>query len=65
MVLSSVGEEAKVPEKDDGKSLMTPNPPEEKPKIDFNVSEEDLAAHKKQMEEERKAAAAAAAKPSE
>ena len=32
---------------------MTPNP--DKPKIDFNVSEEDLAKHKKQMEEERKA----------
>jgi hypothetical protein len=32
---------------------MTPNPVQ--PKIDFNVSEEDLANHKKQKDEERKA----------
>ena len=30
-------------------------PEQAKPKIDFNVSEEDLAKHKAQQEEERKA----------
>jgi hypothetical protein len=57
IVLASLTEEKKeepVPVKPNtNETLMTPNP--NKPKIDFNVSEEDIANHKKQMEEERKA----------
>lgn len=48
-----MGEESKQePPKSEDASIATSNP--DKPKIDFNVSEEDLAKHKRE-EEERKA----------
>ena len=66
MVLNSVNDSADTPKSTDVPMTQTSsNPPQAdsaqnpvppaKPKIDFNVSEEDLAAHKRQMEEEKKA----------